>query len=405
MVNDNLLSLSYGRIVAKDINAVDGLLPESFETYQIVVPGDVIFRFTDLQNDKRSLRSALCEQYGIITSAYLAVAPRGISPGYLAHLMRGYDHTKVFYALGSGLRQSLKYDDIKRLPLLIPPLEEQTQIAKFLDYETAKIDALIEKQQQLIALLNEKRQAVISHAVTKGLNPNAPMRDSGIEWLGQVPAHWGVSRLKFLVSHVIDCHHSTPRYDQDAPFPALRTADVTPGYLDVAGARRVHLDEYTERISRLKPAAGDIVYSREGERWGMAAQVPGDVDLCLAQRVMLFRANELVLGEFLMWGLNSVEVYNQLAVEIVGATSPHVNISEIKEAWLAVPPAAEQGEIVEYLRQSLAKMDQLDRQCRLVVDSLQERRTALISAAVTGKIDVRGWKPPAANPNPAEAQA
>lgn len=168
MVNDNLLSLSFGRVVRKNIETSEGLLPESFETYQIVEPNDVVFRLTDLQNDKRSLRSAICRERGIITSAYLAAQPVGIEPSYLAYLMRTYDLTKVLYALGSGLRQSLKYSDMKRLPLLVPSQDEQTQIAKFLDYETAKIDALIEKQQQLIALLKEKRQAVISHAVTKG---------------------------------------------------------------------------------------------------------------------------------------------------------------------------------------------------------------------------------------------
>jgi type I restriction enzyme S subunit len=279
-----------------------------------------------------------------------------------------------------------------------PPLAEQTQIAKFLDYETAKIDALIEKQQQLIALLKEKRQSVISHAVTKGLNPDAPMRDSGVEWLGEVPAHWDPSRLKFLVSHVVDCHHSTPGYDPDAAFPALRTADVNPGRLDVEGARRVHLEEYEERISRLRPEPGDIVYSREGERWGIAAPVPAGAHVCLAQRVMLFRVNELVESGFLMWALNSVGVYNQLAVDVVGATSPHVNIGDIREVWVAVPPLAEQAEIVGQIQGALQKLDGLDGQCAQVITTLQERRTALISAAVTGKIDVRDWQRPEHEP-------
>ncbi len=134
MVNDNLLSLSYGEVVRKNIEGVDGLLPESFKTYQVVEEHDVVFRLTDLQNDKRSLRSALCSELGIITSAYLAVCPREMVPAYLAHLMRSYDLTKVFYSLGSGLRQSLKYAEMKGLPLLVPPLAEQKQIAKFLDY-------------------------------------------------------------------------------------------------------------------------------------------------------------------------------------------------------------------------------------------------------------------------------
>ena len=199
MLEDNLLSLSYGRIVRKNIESNDGLLPESFETYQIVKPGDIVFRLTDLQNDKRSLRTAIVEEQGIITSAYLTAKPTGLQSGYLSHLLRAYDVTKVFYSMGGGLRQSMKFSDIKRLPTLAPSAEEQTSIATFLDRETAKIDGLIAEQEKLIALLAEKRQATISHAVTKGLNPDAPLKDSGVAWLGEVPAHWSVQTLQRCV--------------------------------------------------------------------------------------------------------------------------------------------------------------------------------------------------------------
>ena len=192
----NVLSLSYGNIVERDIENNFGLLPDSFNTYQIVNVGDIILRLTDLQNDKRSLRVGLSKLNGIITSAYLKLVCKSmLQYGYAYRLLHSYDTTKVFYGMGGGLRQSMKFDDFRRLPLLIPTQEEQRTIAAFLDYETARIDQLIAKQQQLIELLKEKRQAVISHAVTKGLNPNAPMKDSGVEWLGQVPEHWDVMKV------------------------------------------------------------------------------------------------------------------------------------------------------------------------------------------------------------------
>ena len=187
MAESNLLSLSYGRIIRKDINTNEGLLPESFETYQIVHPGDIIFRLTDLQNDKRSLRTAIVEERGIITSAYLALKPLSANPQFLNYLFRAYDLRKVFYAMGGGVRQSMNYEDVKRMEMLLPPMDEQFAIAGFLDLETTKIDALIQEQRRLIVLLKEKRQAVISHTVTKGLNPCAPMKDPGIEWIGQLP--------------------------------------------------------------------------------------------------------------------------------------------------------------------------------------------------------------------------
>ncbi len=166
MQNDNLLSLSYGRIINKDINTLDGLLPESYETYQMVHPGDVIFRLTDLQNDKRSLRSAIVLEKGIITSAYLAVSEIGMNPIFGAYLFRAYDLMKVFYSMGGGLRQSMKFDDIRRLPIPCPEPEEQAQIAAFLDHETAKTDELVSVAHEGIELLNERRSALISAAVT-----------------------------------------------------------------------------------------------------------------------------------------------------------------------------------------------------------------------------------------------
>jgi type I restriction enzyme S subunit len=166
LVETNLLSLSYGNIIRKDIGTSDGLLPESFETYQIVESGMIVFRFTDLQNDKRSLRSALVRERGIITSAYLADSVHGVDPGYFAFIMRSYDIAKVFYGLGGGLRQSLKYADIRHLPIPVPPLAEQKAITGFLDQETAEIDAFIADQERLIELLGERRSALITAAVT-----------------------------------------------------------------------------------------------------------------------------------------------------------------------------------------------------------------------------------------------
>lgn len=166
LIETNILSLSYGNIIQKPKSRNMGLTPESYETYQIVEAGEMVFRFTDLQNDKRSLRSAQVTQRGIITSAYLAVKPHGIDSTYFAWLMRSYDLCKVFYAMGGGLRQSLKFEDVKRLPILIPSHEQQANIANAIDVETARIDTLVDKTEQSITLLKERRAAFITAAVT-----------------------------------------------------------------------------------------------------------------------------------------------------------------------------------------------------------------------------------------------
>lgn len=166
LIENNLLSLSYGRIIKKNIDSNEGLLPDSFETYQVIDKDSIVFRLTDLQNDKRSLRSAIVREKGIITSAYLAVIPYKILPEYFNYLMRAYDLMKVFYSMGGGLRQSMKFSDLKRLPILVPPLNEQLAIVQDLNLELEKQDKLIEKANQSIELLKEHRASLISAAVT-----------------------------------------------------------------------------------------------------------------------------------------------------------------------------------------------------------------------------------------------
>ncbi|RZO84000.1 MAG: restriction endonuclease subunit S [Oceanococcus sp.] len=338
---------------------------------------------------------------GIVSPAYSVFRLResGI-PRYFHYLLRSPEYVRYFKAYSSGVidsRLRLYPDVFGSLGLVVPSEEEQQSIARFLDYETARIDELIAKQERLIELLKEKRQAVISHAVTKGLNTDAPMKDSGVEWLGEVPAHWGITRLKFGAGRVVDCLHSTPEYEDDGEFPAIRTADIGLGILDLAAARRVSKTTYAERSSRMELRGGDIIYSREGERFGMAALMPYDKHACLGQRVMAFRAATELTSEFLMWSLNSTQVYRQAQQDVIGSTSPHVNVETIKNFWMARPPVEEQRDICRALAAKLSKMRRLEGQAASARELLQERRSALISAAVTGKIDVRDWQPPENN--------
>ena len=168
MVENNLLSLSYGRIVRRDIESSEGLVPASYENYQIVEPGDLVLRFTDLQNDQRSLRSGLVRERGIITSAYLSFTPdeKKLSPLFFAYLMRAADLSKVFYRMGSGVRQSLNWGELSLMRLPLPSLEVQHRIADYLDQETSEIDFLISKSTKLRDLLLKRRSVLITEVVT-----------------------------------------------------------------------------------------------------------------------------------------------------------------------------------------------------------------------------------------------
>ena len=194
LIETTVLSLSYGKIVVKPPEKLHGLVPASFETYQIVNPGDIIVRPTDLQNDWTSLRFGLSRARGIITSAYMCLHTEEVVTRPYGHLLlHTYDLKKVFYGLGSGLRQNLDWRDFKCLPCIVPPLPEQAAIVRFLDHVDRRIRRYIRAKQKLITLLEEQKQALIHRAVTRGLDPNVRLKPSGVEWLGDMPEHWEVS--------------------------------------------------------------------------------------------------------------------------------------------------------------------------------------------------------------------
>src|SRR5699024_6985929 len=176
MLESNLLSLSYGRIIRRNIESSDGLVPASYETYQIVEPGDTVLRFTDLQNDQRSLRSGLVEERGIITSAYLSFTPdrRRLNPAFFAHMMRAVDLSKVFYRMGSGVRQSLNWGEFSLMRLPLPPLETQQRIAGYLDRETAEIDAAVADLDKYVELLELRARTLIKQQLS-GDHPQVKM--------------------------------------------------------------------------------------------------------------------------------------------------------------------------------------------------------------------------------------
>lgn len=387
MREDNLLSLSYGRIVPKDIASNDGLLPESFETYQIVEPGDVVLRLTDLQNDKRSLRSGLVATRGIITSAYAAVAPFAVDASYLSHLLRAYDLTKVFYSMGGGLRQSMKYSDMRRLPIILPPMSEQVAIAAFLDRETGKIDALVEEQRRLIELLREKRQAVISHAVTKGLDPDAKLRPSGVEWLGDIPERWRAAKLNRLATKIVDGAHFTPTYVPEG-VPFLRVTDITRPKIDLDEVKRIPLEEHLELSKRCRPERGDLLLSKNGTI-GVPKVVTWDWEFSIFVSLCLIKLTAGLDTAYASYVFQSRSIESQIEEGSKQSTVTNLHLEKIAAFLLPVPPIEEQKEIVAWLDEEVMALDALTDVSSRAAKLLEERRSALISAAVTGKIEVR----------------
>ena len=290
---------------------------------------------------------------------------------------------------GSTFRE-LAREDLESVLLSVPPLDEQRAIAAFLDRETAKIDGLVERNERLIELLQEKRIALITRAVTRGLDPNVPKKDSGVEWLGDIPAHWSMKRL----------WHLTPRDRQIMYGIVLPGPNVEVGVPIVKGgdvvATRLRLDalskttfEIESRYVRSRLKGGDLVYAIRGSI-GEVEMVPDELEGANltqdAARVAYTKATD---GCWLLYSLRSNVVFGQLDAGAVGATIKGINIRDLKRARIPVPPKSEQIKIANFLGAEAGKLEKLSSKVQEAIDLLKEFRTVLISAAVTGKIDVR----------------
>ena len=378
----NLLSLSYGRLVRKDMDRLEGLTPASFEGYNIIEANDIVFRLTDLQNDKNSLRSARSPERGIITSAYVTVRPAA-SPRFFEYLMRAYDTTKVFYGIGGGIRQSMKFDDLKRLPVVVPPVTEMDAIASHLDRATSRIDALVAKKTRFIELLREKRQATITQAVTKGLDAGVPMKDSGVEWLGSVPTHWGVVRGNAVF---VECRAKNDPLVSESYLSLMANIGIIP--YEEKGDVGNKKPEDVRKCKLVEP--GDFVLNSMNYAIGSYG-VSRYSGVCSPVYVVMKHRPGEADPKFLDLILSNPSYQNYAQSFGTGILDHRraIGWDEIKVIRVPLPPLNEQAEIAAWAISRRDRIDTLIAKTERSIELLREHRTALITAAVTGKIDLR----------------
>ncbi|MFE1685098.1 restriction endonuclease subunit S [Escherichia coli] len=344
-------------------------MPESFETYQLIEPIDIIFRFTDLQNDKRSLRSAISNYKGIITSAYISVRTRQ-NAEYFNYLFRAYDLQKVYYSMGDGMRQSLKIDELNRMPITVPNQQIQTQIANYLDQETQKIDTLIAKQEKLIELLEEQRKSVISHAVTKGLDPNAPMKDSGVEWLGDVPSHWDIISIKHLANcssgQGINSLEISDMSNDENCFPVIG------GNGEMGWTSKSNYKVPVLSIGRVGALCGNV-HLINYQSW-------------ISDNSLILKVHSKKIGLKILKYILLARDLNILASK---SAQPLITGTQVKNEKIVLPPLKEQDLIVEFIKTENLRINNLTEKQKALIEKLKEYRASIISHAVTGKIDVR----------------
>lgn len=383
---NNLLSLSYGKIIKKDINTCEGLLPASYNSYNIIDPLDIVLRLTDLQNDKRSLRTGLSHERGIITSAYVTLKPsKRVCPAFFHYLLHAYDVEKVLYNMGNGVRQSLNYAELSKLPLLEPSLQEQQQIAGYLDKKCAEIDTLSQNIQKQIEALEQYKRAVITETVTKGLNPSAPMKDSGIPWIGQIPAHWNIVQLNKLCSLQTG---GTPQHSEGIVTENTGIAWYTPRDFTDNSIKLKTPSQYIqpEIITKNKI----LLFPINSVLFVSIASI-GKVGVVknksyANQQITALIPTVQICGQFLSYVLLTASTYIQkTALYTVMAI---VNNQTLGQYKIMVPPASEQQDIAEYLDKKCAKIDGLIQDKQQQLEKLEQYKKATIFEYVTGKKQV-----------------
>jgi type I restriction enzyme S subunit len=321
-----------------------------------------------------------------------AVRPFGVSPEWL-NLFTGAIQAQFYFMSRSKQSTnlaSISSTNVMELPLVAPPRSERELISKFLGAETAKIDALVEGQQRLVELLKEKRQAVISQAVTKGLDLNVQMKDSGVEWLGRVPEHWELGGLTRFIGPVVDYRGRTPTKVDDGVF-LVTARNIRNGKIDYEASEEYVEPESAESLlERGRPEIGDLLFTMEAPL-GQVALIDR-TDIALAQRIVKFRGRPGVLhSSFLLYWLMSDPCQARLTTLATGSTALGIKASKLGMIECLVPPVDEQVTICQSLERDLGILEALVEQAEAASSLLAERRIALISAAVTGKIDVRGF--------------
>ncbi len=375
----NLLSLSYGKIIRKDINTTEGLLPENFNTYNIIEEKDIVLRLTDLQNDKRSLRTGIARERGIITSAYVTLrSVRSLSPSYFHYLLHTYDLLKVLYNMGSGVRQGLNYEELSKVNLIEPPLDEQQKIAIFLDDKCGKIDSLIADIQAQIDTLEQFKRSQITKAVTKGLTPDTGLKESGLAWIGNVPSHWKIMPNKYLMKKL--------KLIQ----PVYTGEDIIS--LTVNGVIKRDLDNPSGKM----PASFD----------GYQFVYPGNLLMCLfdidvtPRCIGLIKDFGLTSPAYSQFVLNSKADagyyyyyylnldFNKDLLHLAKNQRHSLNEEQFGAIPTVVPPIEEQKAIAAYLDEKCAEIDGCIAAKKEQISTLEAYKKSVIFEYVTGKKEV-----------------
>lgn len=392
LIETQVLSLSYGQVVVKPIEKQHGLVPESYEGYQVLEPGDIVVRPTDLQNDQTSVRVGHVKDYGIITSAYIGLRPFGDWGGaYAYQYLTAIDSTKRIYGMGSGLRQQLGWADLKRMPCLVPPIEEQAAIVKYLAHANARIYKAIDAKRRVGTLLRESRNASIDALLLGREKANKVGSDA--PWLESIPSGWTWRRCRTLTNFISSGSRGWAEFYADEGAIFFQSGNLGRNLeLKLSNLQRVRLPHASTEGLRTRVEPNDLLVCITGALTGNVAFVPGSWtdEAYVNQHVALVRPNSSeIYPEFLAYALKSLPSQIQFRGSEYGGTKQGLGLDEVKNVEILLPPKSDQREVLNQIREEVGAVDFAVARLEREIALLQEFRTRLVADVVTGQVDVR----------------
>lgn len=388
----NQLQFKFGTIIPKTLNYDSDEADWSIiEKYIVVKPNDIVINGLNLNYDLLSLRVGLVKEEGIITSAYIVIRPKdGYNPAYLNYAFKGWDSRKLFHGMGTGVRITLSWKELKNYSIPIPPIEEQEAIVAYLDKVTADIDKAIAAKERIISALEERRKIIITHAVTHGINPDAPMKDSGIDWLGEIPAHWEVIKLGALGSTINGVSNDSSYFGTGSPFVSY--SDVYKNYsLPSSVSGLANSTPQEQKIYSVQ--SGDVFFTRTSE----TAEEIGFSSVCIdtipnavfAGFLIRFRPQRNVLfPQYSKYYFRASVHRSYFVKEMNLVIRASLNQKLLRGLPVLLPPKEEQIIIAEHLDIEVGNINRLIKIAERQIELLRERKNIIINETVTGKVKV-----------------
>lgn len=388
------LQFRYGDIVQKSNQSEDADVLKTIQKYTVVQPGDIMINGLNLNYDFISQRVAQVQEPGVITSAYISLRPAaGVNSKYYTYFMKAMDAQKMFHGMGSGVRLTLAYANLKNMFFPYPSPEEQDAIVAYLDTATAKIDEAIAQQQRMIDLLNERKQIIIDKAVSKGVNDNyrdVVFKDSGFDWIGSIPNHWNVNKLKYLCKMYgrigFRGYSAEDLVDEGEGAITLSPTNIIDGKLDYTECSYLSWPKYYES-PEIMVFPGDIIFVKTASIGKTAYVKETPIETTVNPQILVIKETALN-AQFLTYYLQSSFMQGWIKATSNGSTILTIPQSTIGGYPILLPPDDEQKEIVYYLEKEISKIEDAKSSVEKEIALMQERKQIIISDVVTGKVKV-----------------